>query len=293
MRNTLYILLLVGLLIFTYIPEVGARGVTLSYQPVGGDLTYQTIILLDSVVDSGSTHISTRIALSSRMENAITDDNGNLFFKVTFKDIKLEKYNREIQITEKVAHKSGLDDRRDIEVTLRNDVLHKWNNLVITDKGLILEKYFSFDLGKVDFFDMTRIAEQFFILLPDKELEVGQQWVDTYTSIFPPYDQGDPFLGFITYTYLGQEEHMGIVSHKIKAVTYFDQEERMSEDRGMTKASWVSMGNLYFAVDGNYLIESDFTSDFSVFIKMVGEDQTEVKNYIQTGVKYNIQLVTN
>lgn len=269
---------------------VGAE-TDLNYAVIPQELLYTTDIFFENVVNTNQTRVSTKFNLTSEIEKVISNDGENLFFKLTYNSIALNEYKRELKVLNKKLRKAELDDRTDIEITLKERVLYKWINLLVTRKGLILEKYSSSDLHKVDFFDMTQVADQFVIPLPESKLKVGQQWVRPYSAILPSSLDQESFLAEIEYTYLGREECQGIPCYKLTSLLYLDDLFLMTLNDGLTKISCFSFGTHYLAVDGNYLVESNLTSNFLVLVVMGDQTPQEIRNFIQTGVEYNIKLV--
>lgn len=275
----------------TNIFSVEALETELNYTAIPEGLKYTTDIFFENVVNTNQTRVSTKFNIVSEIENEISRDGANLFLKLTFNSIALNEYKRELKVLNKKLRKAELDDRADIEITLKERVLYKWINLLMTKKGVVLEKYNSSDISKVDFFDMTQVAEQFVIPLPDKQIRVGQQWTTPYSYIFPSALENESFLAEIEYTYLGQEECQGILCYKLRSLLYLEDTFLMNLNDGLTKISWLSFGTHYLAVDGNYLVESNLTSNLLVLVVIGQGESQEIRNFTQTGVEYKIKLI--
>lgn len=291
-RNLFLSFLTVLMIIFLISFIVNAEGVELGYYPLQVKLNYNTQILVENIINAGDTHISSSLLFNCLIENEISTADESLKMKTTFRDISLEDYNRELRVFDKVSHTTGLKDRKDIEIDLRNNVQNKWTYLIFNKKGIVLENYHSSGLDKINFFDMNQVAEQFFILLPDNKMEIGHQWIDTYTIAFPNYDQGQPFIGVVKYTYLGQMEHMGIQCYKIKGALYMEEERKIAEPyTGLTQISWIKMETFYFAVESNFLVESEISSDLTLLMIVNNEGKEEFRNFLENRMDYKIRLI--
>ncbi|MCK4258800.1 MAG: hypothetical protein KAX49_07465 [Halanaerobiales bacterium] len=267
-----------------------AQSVDFKYNSVDEILKYKNQIWMENITDTGVIYVTTNFGISSWLENEITEKDDNLLLKMTYTDIKLDFYKRELKILNKESRSVGLNDKEKLETELREQSLYKWTNLIVSPEGKILEKYQSFALTGVSLIDLSQTAEQFFILFPDEEIQIGHQWEEKYSSTMPPYDQGQPFVGTTKYTYLGQEEHNGILSNKVKAVL-FVEEERKNGEGCLTRISRLGTGIIYLSVNGNYLVESTISSDLSLLVMEDGESERSYRNFIRTRFDQNIELV--
>ncbi|AZR74408.1 hypothetical protein BBF96_14040 [Anoxybacter fermentans] len=290
MKPKIYLVLIIsGLLLYSISCGGNAKNTDLRYEPIEKKLKYKNQIFLESVIDTGKIHVTTKMILLSFLENEITKNENNLLLKMTFTDINLGHFKRELQILDKDVQAVDLKDKAEVEAELKDKVIHKWVNLIVDEKGRILEKYYSSDLDKVNFINLTGIAEQFFIHFPKGEVEIGQQWEEDYSSTIPPYDKGQPFAGTIKYTYLGQEERKGILCYKIQAVLFLEEERQVGEN--ITRVSRIGTGTLYFAVDGTYLVESEVSSDLSLLSVVNGNGEEKDRNFIRTRIDQKIEVV--
>lgn len=73
---------------------------------------------------------------------------------------------------------------------------------------------------------------------------------------------------------------------------HIEDERYVADDMGMTKVSWVSLGTVYLAIEGNYLVASDQTTDISMLLEVNNQNQDELRNFLQSGIQYSIRLVS-
>ncbi len=278
------------LVVVSFSCGVYAQSVDFQFESIGEKLKYKNQMWLENIVDTGVVSVLTNFGLTSWLENEIIKNEDDLLLKMIFTDINLDFYKRQLKIANKEPREFGSRDKEKLENELREGFLHQWINLSVSPRGKILEFTQRVNSNAIDLINLNQTAEQFFINFPEEEIEVGHQWEEKYTSTMPSYDQGQPFVGATKYTYLGEEEHSGILCYKVKA-TLFVEEERNSGDNGSIRVSRLGTGTLYFAVAGKYLVESSLSSDLSLLVTELAEGEKSYRTFIRTKLEQKIELV--
>lgn len=270
-----------------------ATGVFLEYDAVPGKLHYQSQISMESLVHTGQVNVSTKLELTSDLQSQITTYDQQLMFKLTFMDVNLEEYERDVQVMDRDKRSVGSVERNNLEQELERLISYKWINLVLTEKGEVLEKYHSTSFDQLSQIDLTRLAEVFFVRFPEYPLRVGDQWQDSYYSMLPPYDQVKPFSSIIKYTYLGKEDWNDIQCNKIKVLLVHQEEGRLgTEEEGITRINQIITGTLYFAIEGQYLVYSELLNDLTMLVA-IGEGETGgYRSFIRTRLDQKIKMVS-
>lgn len=272
---------------------VWATGVVLEYDIVPEKLYYESKINMESMVHTGQVNVSTKLDLTISLQNQITTHEQQMMFKLTFMDVNLDEYERDVQIKDHNKRSVGSAERENLDQELERLIPYKWINLVLTEKGELLEKYHSISLDQFNQIDLTRLAEGFIVRFPETPLRVGDQWQDSYYSMLPPYDQVKPFSSIIKYTYLGKEDWNDIQCNKVKVLLVHQEEGRFgTEEEGITRINQIITGNMYFAIEGQYLVYSELLNDLTMLVAIGDGEIDGYRNLIRTRLGQTIELVS-
>ena len=289
------IIIILTIFIFSSTGPSKAQSVDLKYETVDKNLKYKNMILIENLLNTGEISVNTNMGLTSYLDaefNGVEDD---LLIQLHFSKINLDLYNRELSILDKKARKVNLKGKNEVEKELQQKALNKWINLSINSKGMIKDKYYPPVLDKIKTFDIASTAEQLIIQFPEEEIQIGHQWKEDYKSTIPSFDKNQPIHGAIKYTYLGTKDHNSLLCHKIQVSLFLEEERKLGEGgkQGITRVSRMGSGTLYFAVDGNYLVESKVSSDLTLLSVTEESDGQKYRNFIRTKIDQNIYLLNN
>lgn len=292
MKRKNFVAILILAFVLTVTCNTFAEQNELSYRPLENKIQYKNQIIIENITDTDKVHVSTRTAVTSLLESSTTQGKAQILLKVTFKNISLNEYKRELQIMENEKRVFGSELMARMESDLQSLAINKWAAVIIDTKGKITEHINSPELKDVKLLNLLNIPEQLVIPLPDGDIQIGTQWKEIYTASPVPDEFGQQFTTTIKYTYLGTEEQQGIPCHKFNASLEFLKEKAPGDNEAqITWATHQGSGIMYFAINGNYLVKSNVSSDLSLMIVAEDANGRSYANFVRSIVQQNTEII--